>query len=199
MTAHQGVRISLAHSVFGEQFFSPFRTSGSLSASDDYPIHPPCSPHIYAHGQMVCLPDVWIVRWPESGPRSRKPKFCRSTKLLDVFDFPPKFLWRRWSLDISLLCSPSGCTSVLQQNRCLQKTVTITLSHRLAGCQVKTSLLISMNKTGQWNCQALFCPTFLILSCPPTSPALLSFTFRKRGHVCDLLKEAATPLPKSCP
>lgn len=156
------------HYVFRGQFLSPFRTTVSLSVSDHY--HPLYPTHIYAHGQI-------IFRWLESGPRSWQAKFCRSTKLLDLSDFQSKFIWRRWSLVISYLCRPLGHLSVLKQNRCLQKTVKIIFSHTLAWIHVMTSSLITISKTGQWNCQADL-PSFLDFE---VFPCLPQFSFSKMG------------------
>lgn len=97
--------------LLGLEFFSPcFRPLP----------YPPYPTHILPLSDGL---SSWIVRWPESGPRSWKVKYCKSTKLLDLSDFQSKFIWRRWNLGISLLYSPSGFISVLQQNRCLQKRV----------------------------------------------------------------------------
>lgn len=128
LTLH--VRESESHWLtmsLGDNFCPLLGLGFSLLASDHYLTLPTL--HTHTHCQMVFLHEVWIVRWPESGPRSRKVKYCKSTKLLDLSNFQSKFIWRRWNLDISLLYSPSGFISVLQQNRCLQKRVNIIFSH----------------------------------------------------------------------
>lgn len=141
-------------------------------------------PNIYTPGQMV-------LRWLESGPRSWKSKFCRSAKLLDLFDFQSTFSWRRWCLGVLFF-------GALRLYFIPAENSDRPFSPYICREPGKHFIAKSHEQNRSMTRPSTVLPNSLDSKICSHKPVLLRFTFKKMGAFCGLFKGVPPHQKKSC-